>query len=249
MFNNLKLSLGTLTVPPIPDPTSSELSMVPLVEPIRTLSTGTLEWPANIFGETPHTAMADEITALYQAARRRRLRHRPHGGRRIGQGDAVSAEGRRRRWNRGARLRGVDVRGAGDSQPGDRGGEDLRRRRRGHHPRRGRLGQHHLRNRAGADAGRLHRRRPGGDRPDRTGPAAGLAAELGPEHAPRRDRDGVDLDAGRMAGRPRSPGPGHLLRSQVPVPLLLRRRSPDRGRLRSAGREVRRGLLPRRRPR
>ncbi len=68
MFNNLKLSLGTLTAPPIPDPTSSELSMVPLVEPIRALSTGTLEWPVNIFGETPHTAMADAITALYQAA-------------------------------------------------------------------------------------------------------------------------------------------------------------------------------------
>ena len=68
MYNNLKLSLGTLTAPPIPDPTSSELSMVPLVEPIRPLSSGTAEWPANIFGETPHTAMADEITALYQAA-------------------------------------------------------------------------------------------------------------------------------------------------------------------------------------
>ncbi len=68
MFNNLKLSLGTLTVPPLPDPSSSELAMVPLIEPIRPLSTGTVEWPNNIFGETPHTAMADEITALYQAA-------------------------------------------------------------------------------------------------------------------------------------------------------------------------------------
>jgi hypothetical protein len=72
MFDNLKLSLGTLTVPPIPDPTTAvaggQLSMVPLVEPIRTLSTGSVEWPNNIFGETPHTAMADTITALYQAA-------------------------------------------------------------------------------------------------------------------------------------------------------------------------------------
>jgi hypothetical protein len=67
-WGNLKLSLGTLAVPPIPDPASSELSMIPLVEPIRTLSTGTLEWPANIFGETPHTAMADEISALYHNA-------------------------------------------------------------------------------------------------------------------------------------------------------------------------------------
>lgn len=72
MFENLKLSLGTLTVPPIPDPAtalaSGQLSMVPLVEPIRTQSVGTFEWPVNIFGETPHTAMADTITALYQAA-------------------------------------------------------------------------------------------------------------------------------------------------------------------------------------
>jgi hypothetical protein len=68
IFNNLKLSLGTLTAPPIPDPASSELSMVPLVEPIRPLSSGTVEWPNNIFGVTPHTAMADSITALYQGA-------------------------------------------------------------------------------------------------------------------------------------------------------------------------------------
>lgn len=72
MFDNLKLSLGTLTGPPIPDPTtalaSGELSMIPLVEPIRPLSSGTVEWPNNIFGGTPHTAMADTITALYEAA-------------------------------------------------------------------------------------------------------------------------------------------------------------------------------------
>ena len=42
--------------------------MIPLGEPIRMLSTGSVEWPVNIFGETPHTAMADEITALYLAA-------------------------------------------------------------------------------------------------------------------------------------------------------------------------------------
>ena len=67
-YDNLELSIGGSTVPPLPDPTSSELSMIPLGEPIRTLSTGSVEWPVNIFGETPHTAMADEITALYLAA-------------------------------------------------------------------------------------------------------------------------------------------------------------------------------------
>ena len=67
-YGNLELSLGALSVPPLPDPTSGELSMIPLGEPIRPLSTGSVEWPANIFGETPHTAMADEITSLYMAA-------------------------------------------------------------------------------------------------------------------------------------------------------------------------------------
>ncbi|WP_437680297.1 dockerin [Sorangium sp. So ce131] len=67
-FNNLKLSLGDASVPPF-DPLSSALSMVPLVEPIRTLSTTyPSAYPKNIYGETPHTAMADQITSLAQAA-------------------------------------------------------------------------------------------------------------------------------------------------------------------------------------
>jgi len=67
-FHNLKLSLGSATVPPF-DPTSTALSMVPLVETLRAIATGyPSAYPANIYGETYHTAMADEMTSLVMAA-------------------------------------------------------------------------------------------------------------------------------------------------------------------------------------
>jgi hypothetical protein len=67
-FNNLKLSLGNATVPPF-DPSLAALSMVPLVEPIRPLVTsGGPAYPNNIYGETPHSAMAIQITSLVQSA-------------------------------------------------------------------------------------------------------------------------------------------------------------------------------------
>ncbi len=65
-YDNLMLSLGDATVPPF-DPASSELSMVPLVEPIRPAGSGfPRPYPDNIWGETPHSAMANQITALAQ---------------------------------------------------------------------------------------------------------------------------------------------------------------------------------------
>jgi len=67
-YHNLKLFLGGLVVPPF-DPTSALLKMVPLDEPLHAVATGyPAPYPANISGETPHTAMADQITALYLAA-------------------------------------------------------------------------------------------------------------------------------------------------------------------------------------
>ena len=67
-YGNLKLALGGATVPPF-DPTLDSLSMVPLVEPIRPTDPGyPSAYPGNIDGETPHTAMADQITALAMAA-------------------------------------------------------------------------------------------------------------------------------------------------------------------------------------
>jgi len=66
--NNLKLSLGTEVVPPF-DATLAGLTMVPLVEPIRPdVGQYPQAYPGNIDGETPHTAMADEITALVMQA-------------------------------------------------------------------------------------------------------------------------------------------------------------------------------------
>jgi hypothetical protein len=65
-YNNLKLAGAT--APPF-DPNAVGLSMVPLVEPINPQS-GVYPgaYPFNIYGETPHTAMANQITALVKAA-------------------------------------------------------------------------------------------------------------------------------------------------------------------------------------
>lgn len=66
-YHNLKLSTDHLPWPI--DPNDTNLSMVPLVEPIGRYSTNyPSSWPDNIAGETPHSAMANEITALVQAA-------------------------------------------------------------------------------------------------------------------------------------------------------------------------------------
>jgi hypothetical protein len=66
-FGNLKLSLGPAgneAVPPW-NPDLPDLSMVPLVEPIRPMTEGyPRPYPGNIYGETPHSAMASQITAL-----------------------------------------------------------------------------------------------------------------------------------------------------------------------------------------
>jgi lysophospholipase L1-like esterase len=72
-YNNLKLSLGTATVPGTGanpwDPTIAGLTMVPLVEPFRALETAyPSPYPGNIYGETPHAAMANQLTALVKAA-------------------------------------------------------------------------------------------------------------------------------------------------------------------------------------
>jgi len=65
---NFKLSLGTLSVPPYA-PDSTQLSLVQLVEPIRPTTTAyPSAYPANIFGETPHTAMGSEVSALFKTA-------------------------------------------------------------------------------------------------------------------------------------------------------------------------------------
>ena len=71
-YHNLKLSLGNAVVPATgANPWNAAvggLSLVPLVEPIRTVATGyPAPYPGNIYGETPHTAMANQITAMARA--------------------------------------------------------------------------------------------------------------------------------------------------------------------------------------
>ena len=66
-YNNLKLSLGALITPPLDAAASEspELSLVPLVEPIRQTAAGyPSAYPRNLYGESPHTAMSAQITAL-----------------------------------------------------------------------------------------------------------------------------------------------------------------------------------------
>jgi hypothetical protein len=70
-YHNLKLSLGgagNSAVPPW-DSNLGALVMVPLAEPIRPISTGyPSPYPGNVYGETPHSAMANQITFLVESA-------------------------------------------------------------------------------------------------------------------------------------------------------------------------------------
>src|SRR5262249_20877378 len=66
-YSNLKLSTGTAMWPMDPDDPS--FMLVPLVEPIgRPSSNYPSSYPTNIAGETPHAAMANQITSLFKAA-------------------------------------------------------------------------------------------------------------------------------------------------------------------------------------
>jgi len=66
-YGNLQLSTGKLAWPI--DPNDTNLAMAPLVEPIGRLANRyPSSWPENISGETPHSAMGNEISALVKAA-------------------------------------------------------------------------------------------------------------------------------------------------------------------------------------
>lgn len=66
-YGNLMLHTGNADWPL--DPDDPTLSMVPLVEPIgRPSTTYPSSYPTNIAGETPHAAMANQVTALVRAA-------------------------------------------------------------------------------------------------------------------------------------------------------------------------------------
>ena len=68
-YSNLKLDFGGAAIAPPFDPTIASLSLVPLTEPIRPGATSyPSAYPANINGETPHRAMATQITAMVMNA-------------------------------------------------------------------------------------------------------------------------------------------------------------------------------------
>jgi hypothetical protein len=65
-YGNLKLATDHLAWPI--DPNSGTLKLVPLVEPVGRLAPSyPSSWPENIDGETPHTAMANQITSMVRA--------------------------------------------------------------------------------------------------------------------------------------------------------------------------------------
>ena len=67
-YSNLKLSFGGATVVPPFDPSLASLSLVPLTEPLRPTATSyPSAYPANLYGETPHAAMANQLTAMAMA--------------------------------------------------------------------------------------------------------------------------------------------------------------------------------------
>jgi len=67
-YNNLKLSFGGATVAPPFDPTLASLELVPLTEPFRPTATSYPSgYPANLNGETPHAAIANQLTAMAMA--------------------------------------------------------------------------------------------------------------------------------------------------------------------------------------
>ena len=68
-FNNLKLSFGGAAVVPPFDPTLPSLELVPLTEPLRaTANSYPSAYPANLYGETPHAAMANQLTTMAMQA-------------------------------------------------------------------------------------------------------------------------------------------------------------------------------------
>ncbi len=260
-LNNLKLKLGALDTstfdPTMADPASTELTLAPLTEPIRSAPGGyPSAYPRNIDGLTPHAAMAQQVTTLATnaAAPDYVTVHSVVGE--SGQPMTVidkaatqvivpcqgsSASGFSCSMGRAYASTLFEVNAI--SRLAAAAGKTLRRRRHHPHPRRIRRGQHGLRRRY---LPALVRLQPGLERDhqaDDEHPDAGVAAELGAQHR----RAGVGLGRATGQGRARSPGRHHLRGAEVPVSVLDGRDQPGRpprfARIRAAGREDGAGLL------
>ena len=67
-YGNMKLAFGGATVAPPFDPSIASLELVPLTEPLRAVANSyPSAYPANLNGETPHSAMANQLTAMAMA--------------------------------------------------------------------------------------------------------------------------------------------------------------------------------------
>jgi hypothetical protein len=67
-YGNLKLSFGGTTVAPPFDPTIASLTVEPLIEPMRPFASSyPSAYPDNLYGETLHTAMANQLSAMAMA--------------------------------------------------------------------------------------------------------------------------------------------------------------------------------------
>src|SRR4051812_46199364 len=67
-YGNLKLAFGGATVAPPFDATIASLTLAPLTEPMRPFATSyPSAYPDNLYGETLHTAMANQLTAMAMA--------------------------------------------------------------------------------------------------------------------------------------------------------------------------------------
>ena len=243
-YGNLKLAFGGATVAPPFDPTIASLTLVPLTEPIRPFATGyPSAYPDNISGETPHTAMANQLTAMVMAMAMHDYVSIPTV---VGESGQPMTSSRRtpptsRRGHLGPRLRRDAVRGVRDHAPRRRGGKDLRHRRDRHDPRRVGRQQQHLRQRPLPAADRLQHGPARDHRSDHQDPDAGVAAEFGPG----RHGIGVGLRVAGAEGRRRSPGRHRLHGSEVPVLVRDRQRArpPIGAGVRARRREDRAGLL------
>jgi hypothetical protein len=68
-YGNLKLAFGGAAVAPPFDPTNASLTVEPLTEPMRPFASSyPSAYPANLYGETLHTAMANQLTAMAMSA-------------------------------------------------------------------------------------------------------------------------------------------------------------------------------------
>ena len=202
-FRNLKLSLGSANVPPF-DPNNAALSMVPLVETLRAIATGyPSPYPRNIYGQSFHTAMGDEITTLVMAGQSRDYVTAHTAVGEAGQPTSVHPEGRDRHRLDRTRLRRLAVRGRGDRASGEGAEQELRRRRDRADARRIRRRQLDVRGRHGPAVAELQPGPAGAHRPDHQHPDAAVAAAFGAH------RRGQQLASARW----RSGGSGSIARA------------------------------------